>query len=567
MGTETLDIEDSFCKKPVRSWSGVLVITIVMKPDKFSCPYNCHYCPNETIANGATTDQPRSYLSTEPAVMRANQNDFDCVRQVWDRLNCLHHNGHTIDKLEIIVLGGTFSSYPKDYQYAFMRDIYYAANEFRQRPQGRYGDSVYNQRHKRHRAETDKTDEIDEINGFSRQRGSLEEEQTINEITKYRIIGISLETRPDQITIYEILRFRKYGCTRVQLGVQHTDNEILEYVNRGHTVERSIEAIAMLKRYGFKVDIHVMPDLPGSNPEKDKIMLEKVITSPDFSPDYMKIYPCLDVTFTEIRKWKESGKWKPYAESAYNDLVDVIVHAKRVSKPWIRFNRIQRDFPPENDTRVGYTSATIKPNLREYIIKSCKENGVVCQCIRCKEIKNGKMKSKTPIYNLDTYEASGGIEHFISATNDDKTQLYGFVRLRINSSSRTLRRVAMIRELHVYGKIVSVKHKNNNSNEVQHKGIGKQLLRHAEALALCNDCTYVSVISGVGVRQYYKKFGYQFINDELKYMTKELQFSLFNFIDMRYNLQFNIFIVDIVLIAIALICCFSLFTLRFHFLF
>ena len=177
------------------------------------------------------------------------------------------------------------------------------------------------------------------------------------------------------------------------------------------------------------------------------------------------------------------------------------------------------------------------------------------------------MKSKTPIYNLDTYEASGGIEHFISATNDDKTQLYGFVRLRINSASQNLRKVAMIRELHVYGKIVSVKHKNNNSNEVQHKGIGKQLLRHAEALALCNDCTYVSVISGVGVRQYYKKIGYQFINDELKYMTKELQFSLFNFIDMRYNLQFNIFMVDIVLIVIALTCCFSLFTLRFHFLF
>lgn len=526
-----IDIEDTVplgttmrIKKPVRSWSGVLVVTIVMKPDKFSCPFNCHYCPNETIANGAETDQPRSYLSTEPAVMRANQNDFDCARQVWDRLGCLRKNGHTIDKIEIIVLGGTFSSYPRSYQYEFMRDIYFAANEFT-------GNSM-------------------------RSRLSIEEEQSINETTRYRIIGVSLETRPDQINVAELVRFRLYGCTRVQIGVQHTDDDILEYINRGHTVQRSIDAIALLKNFGFKVDIHVMPDLPGSNPDLDKQMLERVITSPEFSPDYMKIYPCLDVKFTEIRKWKLMGKWKPYAESSYHELVDVIVHAKKVSKEWIRFNRIQRDFPPEIEGRVGYISDTIKPNLREYITKECKVQGVSCKCIRCKEIKNGKMVY--PItYNLETYNASEGIEHYISATSPDRSKLYGFVRLRINGNSKVrstfapLPNVALVRELHVYGKILSVSDRQRML--AQHIGIGKQLMSFAETLASTYYCSKISVISGVGVREYYKKLGYVFVDDDMKYMTKKIAISMLTYIHMRYCLQGKSFFVDISLMVSAFV--------------
>ena len=246
-----------------RSWSGVLVVTLVMKPDKFSCPNDCHYCPNEP-------GQPRSYLSSEPAVARANRHDFDAVRQFNARLEVLRRNGHLLNKIEIIVLGGTFSSYPRSYQEEFCRDIFYAANVFGQQCEN------------------------------LRERKSISDEQLENETSILRIIGISLETRPDMITVHELLRFRYLGCTRVQIGVQHTDNYILEKLNRGHTVEQSIDAITLLRNYGFKVDVHVMPDLPYSNPELDKLMFFDILCSSDFKPDYLKIYPCLDVDFTEI---------------------------------------------------------------------------------------------------------------------------------------------------------------------------------------------------------------------------------------------------------------------------
>ena len=210
-----MDIEDTIKqKKPVRSWSGVLVVTVVMKPSKFSCPFDCHYCPNEH-------GQPRSYLSSEPAIMRANRNDFDPIYQFNNRMDMLGKNGHSLDKIEIIVLGGTFSSYPRHYQEEFIRDLFYAAN-------------IYTQK-------------IDK-----REKKDIQFEKTENEKADKKIIGISLETRPDMITKFELQRFRKLGCTRVQIGVQHTKDSILEYVNRGHTVEQSKKAISLLKNAGFK---------------------------------------------------------------------------------------------------------------------------------------------------------------------------------------------------------------------------------------------------------------------------------------------------------------------------
>ena len=262
---------DLLTYKPVRSWSGVLVITVVMRPDKFSCPHNCYYCPAEP-------GQPRSYLSNEPAVARANEVNFDAVSQMYSRLCTLRQNGHKIDKLEIIVLGGTFSAYPRDYQYEFIRDLFFAANTFNV--------------HLNLEENIEKAITKTKYNLFDEQRG--------NENAYHKVIGISLETRPDHINKYEIMRLRNYGCTRVQLGVQHTDNAILDFVNRGHHVEQSVKAIHMLRTNGFKIDIHIMPDLPGSNPEKDKIMIKKILESPDFIPDYLKIYPCLDVDFIEV---------------------------------------------------------------------------------------------------------------------------------------------------------------------------------------------------------------------------------------------------------------------------
>lgn len=489
------DVLDDYSKmllstKPVRSWSGVLVITVVMRPDKFSCPHNCHYCPNEP-------GQPRSYLSSEPAVARANENNFDPVKQMHHRLNMLKKNGHNeIDKLEIIVLGGTFSAYPRTYQTEFITNLYYAAN-------------IYD-------------------SNVQREKQDLFSEQKLNETNKYKIIGISLETRPDHINKFEIKRLRNYGCTRVQIGVQHINDEILKYINRGHTNEVSIKAIKYLKNNGFKVDIHIMPDLPQSNPTMDKFMLETIQTSPNYSPDYLKIYPCLDVDFTVLKKWKEEGLWKPYSEENIKTLVDVILHAKKHSQYFIRYNRIQRDFPESKNEIVGYNSETIKTNLRQIIQQHAKRQNIECKCIRCCEIKGKSIQNTKKLkMNTDTYKASEGIEKFISYTSDNRRTLHGFIRLRFNDNDKytcfnSLLNTALIRELHVYGFLKSTHKLSNSSKRItQHHGFGKVLLCIAELYSVLRFYKKIAVISGVGVRKYYEKYDYKLCNDG-KYMIKNL---------------------------------------------
>lgn len=492
---KNLNIEKYIKCKKVRSESGVVIITIVMKPDKFSCPFNCHMCPNETIANGAKVDMPRSYLSTEPAEMRAQEVNFDTVLQFRSRMNTLESNGHEPDKAEIIVLGGTFSTYPRKYQEEFIRDIYYAANTYFKKD-------------------------------FNRTRGTIEEEQIINETNDCHIVGITLETRPDQINKAEINRFRKYGCTRVQLGVQHTDNNILDKINRMHYVEHSIKAIKLLKQYGFKVDIHIMPDLPGATPEIDKLMMEEIFTTENFQPDYLKIYPCLDVEYTEIRKWKENGIWKPYAEEDNcKKLIDVILHAKKMIPRWMRVNRVQRDFPPSNKNNdyIGYVSNTIRTNLRQIVLKELDKLGMSCQCIHCREIKDNYSNPLKAKLSIDEYNASDGKEYFISYNTVDDKYLYGFVRLRFNNDKTSgpfpKDNVALIRELHVYGNVERVNQKNSKDT-VQHLGFGKKLVKEAERIAW--DCGYdnIAIISAVGTRDYYRKLGYT-LKDT--YMVKELQ--------------------------------------------
>ncbi len=466
-------------KRQCRSWSGVLVVTVVTRPDTFSCPFDCKYCPNEP-------GQPRSYLSSEPAVARANENNFDAKDQVYSRLNMLRKNGHTLNKIEIIVLGGTFSTYPRAYQEEFLRDVFYAANT--------YGST---------RESCD-----------PRERLSIAEEQRINETAHYRVIGISLETRPDLITHKELMRFRSLGCTRVQLGIQHTADSVLQRVNRGHDAYAGIKAIALLRYYGFKIDLHVMPDLPGSNPDMDKVMLRTILTSPDYSPDYLKIYPCLDVDFTEIREWKKTGQWKPYAEeNGGEQLYEVCMEAKIHSQYHIRYNRIQRDFPEAKPGVLGFESQAIKSNFRQLLLNRCEKAGIVCKCIRCREVK-GKALGAYRFF-VDKYAAAVGTEYFISCESRDRSVLYGFVRLRI--ANETKHEAALVRELHVYGYLQNPGERN--SVGTQHNGIGKQLMKFAEAIAWVCAKQRVLVISGVGVREYYRKLGYTFEPDG-QYMVK-----------------------------------------------
>ena len=513
-----LNLERYLIHKKTRSQSGVVVVTLVMKPDKFSCPFNCHMCPDERIANGATVDMPRSYLSTEPAEMRAMEVDFDTVLQFRSRLMTLEKNGHKPDKIEIIVLGGTFSTYPRSYQEEFTRDIYYAANTY-------FDYDVY-----------------DNI----RKPYNILREQELNESATCHIVGLTLETRPDQINKAEINRLRHYGCTRVQLGIQHTNNEILDIINRRHHVEHSIKAIQILKEHGFKVDIHIMPDLPGSSPDLDKVMMMDIFTTPYFQPDYLKIYPCLDVQYTEIRKWKEDGRWKPYAEqNKGRDLIDVVVYAKRLMPRWMRVNRVQRDFPmaSEKNNNVGYVSNTIPTNFRQLVLKELSNYGQTCQCINCREIKDNPSDPTRAKLLVEEYEASEGREYFISYNTEDMKYLYGFIRLRFNNNKMNgplEDDVALIRELHVYGGVEKVNEKELNRT-VQHMGFGRRLLKEAEKIAWDNGYNEMAIISAIGTRNYYRKFGYEL---EDTYMVKKLK-----------NPHI---ILDIVLVLFMLACWFIL---------
>lgn len=491
-------VKNMLIKNSVRSDSGIINVSVVMPPDNFSCRYNCYFCPNETIKNGAKVDMPRSYLSNEDAVRRAAGVDFDAVRQVHVRLKTLEQNGHPIDKIEFRILGGTFSSYSREIADNFIRDLYFGANTYYENRSERY---------------------------------SIIKEQEINESALVHVVGLGVETRPDEINFEEITRLRMYGCTRVEIGVQHTDDALLRRVNRGHGIRESKTAIRLLKDYGFKVEIHIMTNLPGSTPEGDMECYKKVLVSdPDLIPDYMKDYPCLDVSFTEIKKWKENGKWKPYSDDLDNPelLNEVLIYRQLITPPWVRVNRVQRDFAlaKESNDFLGYTSDTIKSNLGDIIKQKAEERGVYCNCIRCRELRNDEFDPNKIKYLTYKFKASGGIEYFISAEipRPNRNLLLGFIRLRISSATETSGFIelqgntAIIRELHVYGKVQVVGYEQ--SSGAQHIGIGKHLLKMAEEKAITHKADKMAIISGIGVRNYYKKQGY---NLDGTYMIKKLE--------------------------------------------
>ncbi|KAF4747799.1 hypothetical protein FOZ63_029448, partial [Perkinsus olseni] len=382
-----------FLKKSIRSNSGVVVITIVTAPGSFSCPNDCYYCPNEP-------GQPRSYLSTEPAVARANQNKFDPVLQFWDRATTLARQGHTVDKVEIIVLGGTWSFYPHEYQEQFCRDLFYAANIFNEAAiaKNRKLDVSSLEAHS-----------MPSLNSLYRSKLSLEEEQVRNEVSDCKIIGLTLETRPDYVNSTELRRLRTLGCTRVQIGVQHTDNQILKTINRGHTVEDSMKAVKLLKESCFKVDIHLMPDLPTSNPEKDREMFKFVLETPYLQADHWKIYPCEVTPFSTIEKWYSEGSYMPYTEKDPKLLVDLLVWTKARVHPWIRLNRVIRDIP-----EVSIIAGNQNTNLRQMIFKELAKQGKYCRCIRCREVRDWPEDESLLRLAKRWYRSSDGDECFLS---------------------------------------------------------------------------------------------------------------------------------------------------------
>lgn len=493
---EVKQLETYLRIKRCKSHSGVLVVTIftsayptyitpegqkVAQP--FSCKWNCHYCPNQP-------GQPRSYLEGEPGVLRANANEFDCCRQMWDRMETLYDTGHPIDKLEVLVLGGTWESYPMEYRKEFIRDMYYAANTFWQEP------------------------------SLRRTKASLAIERDANRGALCKIIGLTLETRPDTISVESILAARELGCTRFQIGIQHTDDGVLKKINRQCPTSKTIAAIELLKDWGYKVDGHWMPNLPGSSPEQDRYMLVEQLLGlaecprmvpskiqgiydwvvwkprfPEFQLDQWKIYPCEVVPYTEIEKWHREGLYKPYPEE---ELEEVLLETKRKVFPWIRLNRIIRDIPTDYIISSGD-----HPNMRQQLQLKMKKRGWMCACIRCREIKQHKMP-ETLCYRVREYDASHGTEYFVSAEDSTGGLLCGFVRVRVKDTQDQ----AWIRELHVYGQLQTTQKKTGEQPATQHKGIGKQLMAFAKELALLHGKQSLWVISGEGTKCYYEKLGY-----------------------------------------------------------
>ena len=540
-------LEEALTTKASKSQSGVLVVTVLTSPypsvdgkppQPFSCKWNCYYCPDEP-------GQPRSYLRDEPAVLRANQNKFDAVMQFTERCATLAQNGHPVDKVELLVLGGTWASYPLDYREAFCRDLYYAANTFWDR--------------------------------VKRPRKSLLAEQTENETAKSKIIGLTLETRPDTITIDEVRRLRSYGCTRVQLGVQHVDDAILKKVNRGHGRKAVETSLRLLKDACYKVDVHLMPNLPGATVEKDMAMFDSMLYDPALQADQWKIYPCEITPWTIIKQWYDKGKYIPYPEP---ELKQLLIDAKAKVHPWIRLNRVVRDIP--SNYILGGVDA---PNMREEILAEMRRQGKVCRCIRCREvgdisgfqqIKNNKeFKTKSErgwdtrkcrearkkggekeaqkykersrasrdgvlarraseklaeraVLIRRTYAASNGEEHFLSFETPDEATIFGFVRLRLSANAgagafSSLEGCALIRELHVYGQLrPALEGKSfGGAAAQQHSGFGRRLMADAERIAADAGFRKVAVISGIGTRDYYRKLGYVLV-EEGGFLVKNL---------------------------------------------
>ena len=496
-------------KKAMRSQSGVLVVTVFThahpeftdvktgekKIQKFSCKHNCYFCPLEPARpENNYVEQPRSYVCGEPGLDRARSVNFDTVKQVNCRLAQYMRMGHKIDKLEVLVLGGTFSEYPEEYQKEFIRDIYYASNN-----------AIHNSR---------------------KIRFPLETEILLNESSQVRVIGLTLETRPDSINIDEIKKFRSFGCTRVQMGMQHTDDEILKKSNRGHSINDTKKAIKLLKDNCYKLDLHIMPNLLGSSPEIDINMFDKVLYDPDLQADQLKIYPVSVVPWSVYEKLYKNGTYKPYSDEK---LRDVLLYAKRRMHPWIRLNRVIRDIPIQHI----FGGCSI-PHMRQQLDKISK-----CKCIRCREVKGNNIH--TFYRKIRKYQSSGGTEIFISYESYDEKIIYGFLRLRIPSHINKkinkdilpdIINSAQIRELHVYSTISKVGEKSDKYG-TQHKGIGSKLLRDAELFSLINGYSSIVCISGIGVREYYRKRGYD-VTTTYGYVKKNILPYYINIIYLNF---------------------------------
>jgi len=434
-------------------------VAVMTKP--FPCPGKCVYCPSSPEA-------PKSYTVESPAVLRARSCGFDAKKQVEVRLKILAEMGHVQDKVELIIMGGTFLSYPQDYQYQLIKDCY------------------------------------DALNGIP--SSSLEEAKKLNENTEHRCVGLCIETRPDFCGEEEIRSMLDFGTTRVELGVQTLDDEVHYLTKRGHGVAEVISATRLLRDYGFKVYYHWMPGLPGSTPEHDLELSRQLFEDERFRPDGLKLYPTLVVRGSELESWYQDNRYRPYGDE---EMIDLLIAIKTLIPKYVRIARLMRDIPSKFIIAGSRDLA-----LRGTIRKKMGQTGLRCSCIRCREyghrLRDGWAIGEPRLTRLD-YETWGGKEVFLSYEDENET-LFGLLRLRINGEK------AVVRELHIFGPEVPVGGRLERA--AQHHGLGENLLREAERIAgeeFKDD--RLSVLSGVGAREYYRSLGYGL---EDAYMVKEL---------------------------------------------
>ena len=484
-------------KADIRSMSGIAVITSLVKP--YMCPGTCVYCPTEYR-------MPKSYIASEPAAARSLRLNFDPYLLMQKRIEMLEQHGHPSDKIEYIIKGGTWNAYPLKYQYWYILESFRACNDF-----------------SRKNAPPRLTEEESQSLTLEEIQALLDTEQTYNESADYRIIGLTLETRPDAISPKTIYHMRRQGCTRIELGLQSTDDTILDLIQRGHTVQQFRDAITLLRQAGFKVDLHFMPDLPGSSPDHDIEMYKELFNDLALHPDMVKIYPCAVIKSAELFQWLKDGRYTPYGEE---ELFRALLEMKKSTPRYCRISRLIRDIPSD-EIEAGNNIT----NLREELEKELHARGEKCMCLRCREI--GRQLQNIPddivpqIF-VDTYETIGGTEYFITLEDPERIAVFGFLRLRIPDKSfegnpkifdylPEIRDSAFIRELHTYGQLVGIGKTEDGAS--QHTGLGKQLMLQAEKIAKEQGYKKVAVISGVGVKGYYAKLGYQ---HDGTYMTKSM---------------------------------------------
>lgn len=516
-------------RKPVRTRSGVTPVTVLTKP--FPCPGKCIFCPNDVR-------MPKSYLSDEPGAQRAENNAFDPYLQTYTRLMAYHNIGHPTDKIEVIILGGTWSFYPENYQIWFIKRIFDALHDFGNginrmaeveealrsvsqlhpernlsnvKIEGGTFDRSYNQvvqeiyqdEMARSRAQENAIAEGDVERSPVMEFATWEELEAVhrqNESAPNRVVGLVIETRPDHISIEEVLRVRRLGCTKVQIGFQSLNDEVLALNKRGHDVAATRRAVRLLRLAGFKIHAHWMPNLYGSTPEADLEDYRKMFDDPDFRPDELKIYPCSLIESAELMQYYQRGEWQPYS---HEELLDLLAGVFALTPEYCRLTRVVRDIP-STDIVVGnkYT------NFREMVNQEVKARGIRSGDIRSREVRNDRFDPEDLRLDEVRFTANIGDEVFLQFITPER-KIAGFLRLSLPTEAPItdeLEDAAMIREVHVYGQAIRIG--RNEDGTAQHIGLGSALIERAAEIAKEAGYARLAVISAIGTRHYYRKRGF-----------------------------------------------------------